>query len=222
MVERTSADVWGILAELVDMECKIILERGEPREAADVIESLLKLPYQESLNKRYALLVLIDRMPSMHESPVIENDSDEESFKCETPSHPLYTPALDALKENADPKPIAKLLKNKVPMPEWIGLELGIMLDKPNDYRGFSLVVKTNNGKTWRDLLPTLIEKRDVGNRFREMISSGEKYEYVVKKLMDDIGKSRTWVKSTQQVDNYYLVQASQVWLGYIDEDISH
>jgi hypothetical protein len=222
MVESTSTDVCGILAALVDMECDMIVERGEPREVIDVIEGLLKLPYQESLNKRYALLVLIGRMPSMNDSHIIENDSDEESFKCETPSHPLYTPALYALKENANPKPIAKLLKNKVPMPDWVGLELGIMLDKSDGYRGYRLILKTNNGKQWRDLLPTVREKRDVGNRFREMISAGEKYEHVVKKLMDDTGKSRTWIKSTQQVDNYYLVQAVEAWLGHIDDDITH
>lgn len=217
-------DFSPLLVAIDDYECELLISAGEPKEVSEILHSFDYLPPDERRRKRRLLLEVIryyrQSIHSTSSEPTHGLRDDGESTEALPLYDPDYSPALTALKEDGNASPIARLLKQCLPMPVWVGKDLGIMLDPSAEYRGVKLVVKSNTGKRWRELLKTLIAKRDAGNRFRELLEDGGGYEYAVAQVMQETGKSKGWVVESSKVDNAYIVRVSQGWLGYDDPDV--
>lgn len=218
---QTPHGILGLGSLGFDQVCDQIIESGTPTEIVTLLKEIESLSPQSRMLARAAvaaLLGLAQHKPM--EYPEVDSDDFIGPWQVITLHDPAYSPALDALIQDGDAKPLAKLFKMGIPMPGWVGQRLGIMLAPSKEYRGFKLEVKTNTGKDWRSLLQTLVEKRDAGNILRELLARGEKYESAVAEVRSQTGKGRTWVESCRRVDNDYIVDASQGLLGFNDKDV--
>ena len=155
-----------LLPECIDAACDELMQVGEPREAVQLLKSIDQLPEPQRSESRSSLVWLLNLIPRpgrFDDAPADDDHVDDDVLEIVEAQHP-----------DGDPKPIARLLKRGVPMPDWVGRDLGVMLDPSDAYRGNKLTVKTNNGEGWRDILSTQIAKRKAGDRFRSLRELGQ------------------------------------------------
>lgn len=220
---RSGFGAMALSPDAVDAVRDGLLRDDAPREAIEILNALDMLPEPVRSQNRKNLVWLLrfaTRLRRMDDCSEDDN-SNSQPMECIELHDPDYSPALAALRgTDGDTKPIARLLKSGVPIPDWIGRDLGIMLDPSDAYRGNALIVKV--APNWQKFLPTQIAKRDIGDRVRLLMAAGEKYDNAIDAVVVETGKSRTWVKECYRMDNAALVRVSQGMLGYDDDDVTN
>jgi hypothetical protein len=220
---RGGLELIGLAPDWIDVACDELLCAGEPREAVQLLQAFELLPEPVRSKSRSSLIWLLTFVPKP--TPASDSSVDSEppdDGKCIILNHPEYSPALEALAgPEGDARPIARLLKRRVPMPDWIGLELGKMLAPSSEYRGNSLEVKVSKIR-WQGPLATSVRHRDIGNRLRALTAERWNWEAAVVQVAQEFRVSESLVKKCLHIDDRELVRRSQGLLGNIDEDITY
>jgi hypothetical protein len=140
-----------------------------------------------------------------------ENDDD---IQVEVWDDPVWTPALTALTDQSNPKPIAELLSQGLVPPNIVAQQLGIMLDPPDGYLGPSLIMKTPK-RGWRDAIVALVEDRKLRARILEVRGDNGKVEAEIAMVSEETGLSRSKLYEVWKLDDRETVFRSQVMLGF-------
>jgi hypothetical protein len=127
---------------------------------------------------------------------------------------PIWSPALEALEREGNPKPLAKLLREGLSPPLEVTERLGILLDPPEGYVGLRLTVKTP--KRRRDnAIRALVEDRKLRGKILAGLQETGKLESAIATVQQETGLSRSKLFEAWSVDDYEAVTRSQVILGY-------
>jgi hypothetical protein len=130
---------------------------------------------------------------------------------------PLWDPAYEDLSKRGDPKAIARLLKNQVPMPAYIGRSLGIMLDPPNGYKGVRLRSSGKAGVAERqNAVNKLVDRKRQAEQLRAL-QDDRKVESAASAAGERLGISRSTFFEKKKFDALEAVLESQKILGFVD-----
>lgn len=131
---------------------------------------------------------------------------------------PLWDPAYEDLSKRGDPKAIARLLKDQIPMPAYIGRSLGIMLDPPVGYKGVRLFSSGKKGIAGRKkAIGKLLAKRQQAEQLRALQGVG-KVEAAAADAEQKLGFRRSTFFVKKKFDAVDAVFESQKILGYVDQ----
>ena len=143
----------------------------------------------------------------------IGTDGDKADVEVPVWDDPVWTPALHSLTEDADPTPIAVLLREGEAPPFEVLERLGIMLDPPDGYIGHSLTVKRSK-KNWRKAATKMGEERQIRERILLFVSKGMKKEAAIAQVMQETGLSRAKIFEILQLDNEEVVRRAETMFG--------
>jgi hypothetical protein len=127
---------------------------------------------------------------------------------------PVWTPALAALENEGDPKPLGKLLRDRLTPPLEVTERLGILLDAPEGYVGRTLTVKTPK-RTRDKAIRLLSEDRKLRRRILAEFQKSGKLESAIATVQRQTGLSRSKLFEVWRLDDYETALRSQAILGY-------
>ena len=152
-----------------------------------------------------------------NKKPSIEELSEFEDITVVPLEDPLWDAAYEELSKRGDPKAIARLLKDQVPMPAYVGRSLGIMLDPPNGYKGVRLRSSGKAGIAERqNAVKKLVERKRQAEQLRAL-QDGRKVESAASAAEEKMGMSRSTFFDKKKFDALEAVFESQKILGYVD-----
>lgn len=140
------------------------------------------------------------------------NDEEEAETTVVVWDDPIWTPALHALTEKADSRPIAALLRDGEAPPFEVLEKLGIMLDPPPGFIGHSLTIKTSK-KHWRKVAAKIEAERKIRERILEL-NVDRKLESAITEVGQESNLSRAKLFQILQLDNYEVVRRAETMFG--------